>query len=137
MLISTKGRYALRIMLELAQTESQTPDTYIPLRDLAERQEISEKYLESILKHLVDAGYLIGRRGKGGGYKLGMPVHEITVYGILDATESSLAPVSCLDENGDETPCSRIEECKTRPVWEALDQQIESFLEGIHLQDLL
>jgi len=132
MLISTRGRYGLRIMIELA--ELRETNAYVPLRDLAERQNISEKYLEAILKHLVSAGYIEGRRGKGGGYRLTIPTDEISVYSILVATEQNLAPVTCLDIEGG---CDRREDCKTFPLWEALDRNISEFLQGVYLKDLL
>lgn len=132
MLISSRGRYGLRIMIELA--EFGETNAYVPLRDLAERQGLSEKYLESILKHLVTEGFIEGRRGKGGGYRLTKPAHEISVYSILVATEQNLSPVSCLDHIDG---CHRRDECKTYPLWEALDKNISQFLQGVYLEDLL
>ena len=96
MLISTKGRYALRILIDMAEHQS---DSYIPLKDVAARQEISEKYLETIVKLLVKDGILVGLRGKGGGYRLKKAPGQITVGHILRLTEDSLAPVSCLQAN--------------------------------------
>lgn len=132
MLISSRGRYGLRIMIELA--ELRETNEYVPLRNLAEQQDISEKYLEAILKHLVTEGLIEGRRGKGGGYRLTKPADEISVHTILVATEQNLSPVSCLDQI---EGCNRREECKTFPLWEALDNNISQFLKSVSLQDLL
>ena len=101
-MISTKGRYSLRVMIDLAE---QQPDRYIPLKEIAARQEISEKYLESIIKLLVKGKLVLGLRGKGGGYKLTRPLEQYTVGEILRLTEESLAPVTCLEE--DAAACSR------------------------------
>lgn len=108
MLISTKGRYALRVMIDLAEHQS---DGFIPLKVIAERQEISEKYLESIIKLLVRAKMLNGLRGKGGGYKLTKSPDQYPVSAILRLTEDSLAPVACLEENAD--ACPRMADCRT------------------------
>ena len=102
MMVSTKGRYALRVMIDLAQNQT---DGYLPLKEIAARQNISEKYLESILKILVHNNILIGMRGKGGGYRLTRPAEEYTVGKILLLTEETLAPVACLSKNAD--PCPR------------------------------
>ena len=132
MLISTKGRYALRIMLDLAQRD---PEEYTVLNDIAERQGISEKYLESIVAVLSKAGFLIAVRGRGGGYKLARTPETYTVGSILKLTEGPLAPVACLESC--ENNCSRAENCKTLPMWTKLDTLIDDFLEGITLADLL
>ena len=95
MIISTRGRYALRVMIDLA---GQDPNTYTPLKEIAARQEISEKYLENILKSLVTGGLIFGLRGKGGGYKLTKKPEDYTISSILRLTEGSLAPVACLEE---------------------------------------
>ena len=102
MMISTRGRYALRILVDLAEHR---PEAYVTLRELAERQEISEKYLESIVKELVRAGILEGLRGKGGGYRLGREPEQIPVLEVLERMEGTLAPVACLGPEG--KPCSR------------------------------
>ncbi len=132
MLISTKGRYALRVMIDLA--EHQGAD-YIPLKEIAQRQEISEKYLESIIKLLVKARLLSGVRGKGGGYKLTQAPERYTVDAVLRLTEDSLAPVSCLEEGAD--PCPRAAECRTLGLWQGLDKVIRDYLSGITIADLM
>lgn len=131
MLVSTRGRYALRVMLELAE---QTDRTYTRLDAIATAQEISEKYLESIVSILVKAGLLEGQRGRGGGYRLTRAPQNYSVGEILRLTEGSLAPVSCLDCKPN--PCERAAECRTLPMWEGLDQMICDYLDGIRLSDL-
>lgn len=131
MLVSTKGRYALRVMIDLAE---HCRDGYIPLKDIARRQNISEKYLESILVVLTRENLLTGLRGKGGGYKLTLRPEQYTVGCILKLTEGSLAPVACL--RGPEKPCTRTDECPTLPMWEKLDRMVNDFFEGITLADL-
>lgn len=132
MLVSTKGRYALRIMIDLAEHQS---EGYIPLKETADRQDISEKYLESILKILVRNKFVTGLRGKGGGYRLTRSPDQYTIGSILQATELSLAPVSCLDPSQDS--CPRKYGCRTLPVWQGLNKLINDYLEGITLADLL
>ena len=132
MLISTKGRYALRVMADLA---GHPAEGYIPLKEIAQRQEISEKYLEAIIKTLVKGKLLSGVRGKGGGYKLTMPPEQYTVGSILRLTEDSLAPVTCLGENA--APCGRASNCLTLPLWQGLERVINEYLDGITLADLL
>ena len=117
MLISTKGRYALRVMIDLVEHQS---EGYIPLKEIAERQEISEKYLESIIKILVKAKMLDGLRGKGGGYKLTKAPEQYTAGAILRLTEESLAPVACLEDGA--APCTRAAECRTLPMWQGAGQ---------------
>lgn len=131
MLISTKGRYALRVMVDIAEHPT---DGYIPLKEIAARQDISEKYLESIIKLLVRAGLLSGLRGKGGGYKLTRSPEDYTVREILQLTEDSLAPVHCLEEGA--APCQRAPECRTVALWQGLDRVITEYLEGITIADL-
>lgn len=131
MLISTKGRYALRVMIDLAEHQT---EGYIPLKEVAQRQEISEKYLESIIKLLVKAGMLNGLRGKGGGYRLTLTPEEYTVGAILRLTEDSLAPVACLEPGA--SPCEKAADCRTLTVWRNLDQMINSYLDGITLAQL-
>lgn len=132
MKISTKGRYALRFMLDLAVHGN---GEFVRLKDAAARQEISEKYLEQISSVLTKNGLIKGVRGAQGGYKLVKTPSEYTVGSILRATEGSLAPVSCLD---DETNlCNRKSECVTLPFWEGLNKVINDYLEGTTLQDLL
>ena len=119
MMVSTKGRYALRVMIDLAEHQS---EGYVPLKEIAARQEISEKYLESILKVLVQQRFLEGLRGKGGGYKLTRTPETYTVGSILRLTEGSLAPVACLEEGA--PACPRMAECRTYPLWYKLDGMI-------------
>ena len=132
MLVSTKGRYALRVMIDLAEHQA---DNYIPLKVIADRQEISEKYLETIIKELVRARMLSGVRGKGGGYKLTKPPEQYTVGSILRSTEDSLTAVSCLDEYAD--ACPRAADCRTLPLWKGLDKVINEYLDSVTLADLM
>ncbi|MDY4231635.1 MAG: Rrf2 family transcriptional regulator [Candidatus Faecousia sp.] len=132
MLVSTRGRYALRIMLELGQHEG---EGCVPLPVIAENQQISEKYLESIVSVLAKARLVEGQRGKGGGYRLTRPLSECSVGEILRLTEGSLAPVSCLD--GDTNACPRAGQCSTLPMWEKLDRLINGYLDSVRLSDLL
>ena len=132
MLISTKGRYALRVMIDLAEHQT---DDFISLRGIAQRQEISEKYLESIIRMLVKARVLESLRGKGGGYKLKKAPEQYTVGSILRLTEESLAPVSCLEEGSD--TCPKAGKCRTLPLWQGLDKVINEYLEGVTIADLM
>ncbi|MBQ3008719.1 MAG: Rrf2 family transcriptional regulator [Oscillospiraceae bacterium] len=132
MMVSTKGRYALRVMIDLAQQKSQT---YIPLTDVAERQEISEKYLESIVSALSKKGLLDSIRGKGGGYKLNRSAEEYTVAEILRATEGSMAPVACLGK--EENDCPRKDDCKTLKMWKKVYEVTEDFFKGVTVRDLV
>ena len=131
MLISTKGRYALRVMIEIA--EDKTGD-YVPLAKIAEDQNISMKYLESIIVLLSKAGLLDGKRGKNGGYKLYRDPNEYTVLEILKLTEGGLAPVSCLESEINN--CIRAKQCQTLPMWEGLNNVINNYLGSITLADL-
>ena len=131
MLVSTKGRYALRVMLELAQAEK---GAYLSLPVIAKKQEISEKYLESIVSVLVKGGLVEGMRGKGGGYRLNRALKDYSVGEILRLTEGSLAPVSCLEG---ENTCPRADKCLSLPVWEKLDTLINDYLDSVSLADLL
>ena len=132
MLISTKGRYALRVMIDLAEHQA---DGFIPLKVIADRQEISEKYLESIIKLLVKAKLLNGLRGKGGGYQLTKAPEQYTVGSILRMTEDSMAPVSCLESGAD--ACPRAAECRTLSLWQGLDKVINDYLDNITVADLM
>ncbi len=132
MLISTRGRYALRVLTDLAEHQT---DGYIPLKEIAQRQDISEKYLESIIKILVRSGLLAGLRGKGGGYRLNRPPEQITVGNVLQLAEGTLSPVSCLEENA--SPCARASECRTLRLWQGLDQVISDYLESKTIADLM
>ena len=132
MKISTKGRYALRLMLDLSMNASAG---CIPLKDIAERQDISLKYLEQIISTLSRAGYVRSVRGSGGGYMLSKAPSEYTVGMILRLTEGSLAPVSCL-ETADNS-CARASDCITLRVWEKLYSAINDVLDNITLEDLI
>lgn len=132
MLISTKGRYSLRVMIDLAEQKS---DRYIPLKEIAARQEISEKYLESIIKLLVKGKLLTGLRGKGGGYKLTKSPEQYTVGSILRLTEESLAPVACLE--ADAPSCPRTCDCRTLSLWKGLDKVINDYLDNVTVADLV
>ena len=132
MLVSTRGRYALRIMMELAQYDR---NRWIPLPLIAEKQEVSEKYLESIISVLVKAGLVEGQRGKGGGYRLSRELKDYSVGEILRLSEGSLAPVACLD--GGANSCPRAGKCQTLPMWEKLDDLINGYLDSVSLADLL
>ena len=130
MMISTRGRYALRVMIDLAE---HIDEGYIPLQTIAKRQGISEKYLESILAVLSKAGLLDAVRGKGGGYRLSKPAKEYTAFQVLSLTEGTLAPVTCL-ERGQQ--CENAVNCRTLPLWQGLDQVIAAYLCSYTLADL-
>lgn len=132
MMISTRGRYALRVLIDIADHQD---DGYIPLKEIADRQEISEKYLESIVKLLVKDKVLTGLRGKGGGYRLNLSPDQITVARVLQLTEGSLAPVSCLESGS--PVCSRAATCRTLTMWQGLDKLINQYLENYTIQDLV
>ena len=131
-MISTKGRYALRVMLDLAQNSD---GSYIPLKDIAERQEISKKYLEIIVKEMVTGGLIAGVSGKGGGYKLVRKPEKYTVGEILELMEGTLSTVVCLaDRNYD---CPRRDRCETLPMWEEFDKIVRDYFYGKKLTDLM
>lgn len=132
MIVSTKGRYALRVMMCLAQ---RSREEYVPLKEIAEGEEISQKYLESIMTVLSKAGLVDAVHGKGGGYRLNRRPEEYTVGSILKLTEGALASVSCTSQGP--AACSRSQCCNTLPMWERLDKLIDDFFEGITLEDLL
>ena len=127
MRISTKGRYALRVMIELAERK----DDYVKLQELAESQQISEKYLEGILGSLVRGKLLTGARGKAGGYKLNCKPSECSVWQILSVLETSVAPVACLDD--EVNSCERADICITLPVWKELNSIIRNYLDSVKL----
>ena len=131
-MISTRGRYALRMMLDLAENQG---DGYVALKDIAARQDISKKYLEQIIPVLNRAGLLQTTRGVQGGYRLTRRPEEYTVLDILSATETGLAAVACLEQ--DANPCARCCDCLTLPVWQGLDKVVKDYLGGITLQDVL
>lgn len=132
MLISSRGRYALRVLTDLAEHSG---EGYIPLKEIAERQGISQKYMESIMTMLSKNDLLDGAHGKGGGYRLNRPAEEYRVSEILEITEGSLAPVCCL-ECGAEV-CPRTEICRTLPMWKKLDSLIQGYLSSVTLADLM
>ncbi len=132
MIVSTKGRYALRVMVCIAQKAS---GDFIPLKEIAEKEEISQKYLESIMTILSKGGLVDAVHGKGGGYRLNRAPAEYTVGSILKLTEGSLAPVSCTAQGP--SACSRASCCEALPMWEKLDKLIDEFFEGITIADLL
>ena len=132
MLVSTKGRYALRVMVDLSEHQA---NGRIPLKEIAARQSISEKYLENILSTLVRNGMLSGMRGKGGGYRLTKDPSKITAGDVLRLTEGSLAPVACLE--GDCTGCERMAECPTIDMWTQLDKLINDYLDSVTIEDLV
>ena len=131
MLVSTKGRYALRVMIDLAEHQSAG---LIPLKVIAQRQEISEKYLEIVVKELVKGGLLAAMRGKGGGYRLNRPPEDYRVKEVLELMEGPLAPVACL-EPGQEA-CPRQKACRTLSLWQGLDRVISDYLAQFTLADL-
>lgn len=132
MQVSTKGRYALRFLLDLAQHQGEGS---VSLKTVAERQDISKKYLEHIVSLLTPAGMLQSTRGHQGGYRLAKGADSITVADVLRATEGGIAPVSCLE--GGQHGCERRDQCLALPVWEGLQKAVADYLEGITLQDIL
>lgn len=132
MKISTKGRYALRMLIDLAEHKE---NGFVSLKDIAERQNISKKYLEQIVPIMNRSGILVTNRGYQGGYKLAKEPVEITVGEILKNTEGSMAPVACLEQSPNQ--CTRCKECATLPIWEGLERVVSDYLEGITLQDII
>ena len=132
MIISTRGRYCLRVMIDLAEHQG---DGYIRMKDVAERQGISLKYLEKILPALAKNDIVDGIQGKGGGYRLSRAPEAYTLGEILRLTEGSLAPVSCLECGA--APCDRAADCRTLPVWTELDRRINEYLDSVTLADLI
>ena len=132
MMISTKGRYALRVLVDLAEHDA---GSYIPLKEVAQRQGISEKYLESIIKVLVRSGELEGVRGKGGGYRLTRPPEQYCLGDILRLMEGTLAPVACLEDNA--KPCEKADRCRTLTLWTDLHRLVSDFFDARTLADLL
>ena len=132
MRISTKGRYALRVMIDLARNGK---DGFVKLQELSARQQISEKYLEGILGSLVRGQLLEGARGKGGGYRLKVKPEKCSVWQILSLMETSVAPVQCLDDKVN--ACPRSKSCVTLPVWKELDNLIRGYLDNVTLDQLL
>ena len=132
MIVSTKGRYALRVMVHFAQRGN---ESYIPLKEIAEAEGISQKYLETIMSTLSKAGFVDAVHGKGGGYRLNRSPEDYTVGSILKLTEGSLSAVSCTSQGA--AACSRTECCTAKPMWDRLDKMIDDFFEGITIGDLL
>ncbi len=132
MMLSTKGRYALRFLIDVAENQG---DGFVPLRDVALRQEISEKYLEIIVRDMVKGGLLKALRGKNGGYRLSKPPAQYNVKSVIELMEGSLAPVACLEPG--QRVCARKGVCRTLPLWRGLDQVIGEYLARYTLADLL
>lgn len=131
-MISTRGRYAIRLLADLAEHNS---GAYIPLKEIADRQEISQKYIEKFIPTLTKAGLIEGQHGKGGGYRLTRAPEKYTILEILRLTEVDLAPVACLADNAE--PCARAAECRTLPMWKRYNEMTERFFAGVTLADLL
>ncbi|MBP3918176.1 MAG: Rrf2 family transcriptional regulator [Clostridia bacterium] len=139
MMISTKGKYALQTMVDLAQHATCCDCSFsdcVSLKDIAERQNISMKYLEAIVSLLNKGGLVKSTRGKDGGYRLSRPANEITVAEVMAMTEGSLAPVSCLNTCAD-GQCVHADSCLTLPLWQKLDTMIDSYLSAITIQDIV
>ena len=131
MYITTRGRYALRVLTDLAEHRE---DGYVAMREVAERQDISLKYLEKILPSLVEAGFIEGIHGKGGGYRLTRQPSEYRIGDILRISGETIPPVACLAQGAE--PCRRTAYCKTLPVWKGLEKVVSDYLDSITLQDL-
>lgn len=131
-MISTKGRYALRVMIDLAE---HCNGEYIPMKDVVKRQQVSQKYVERIMTMLSKADFVEAVHGKGGGYRLNRSPDEYIVGDILRLTEGSLAPVACLDCDAEE--CERADQCRTLPMWKELNNRITDFFDGITIADLM
>lgn len=132
MLISSRGRYALRVMIDLAEHDN---GGYIPMKEVAQRQDISLKYLERILPILVSAKLIEGIHGKGGGYRLTKKPEEYRIGDVLRLTEGDLAPVACLECNADK--CRRTAECRTLPMWMELNSRVNDYLDSVTIADLM
>lgn len=132
MIVSTRGRYALRVIIDLAENGRAN---FVPLKDVAERQVISQKYAESIMTLLSKNKFVDGVHGKGGGYKLNKSPSEYKIGDILRLTEGSLSPVACLEKNAPE--CERKNFCRTLDMWQKLDDLINNFFDGITIADLM
>ncbi|MBQ5951420.1 MAG: Rrf2 family transcriptional regulator [Lachnospiraceae bacterium] len=131
-MISTRGRYAIRVMLDLAENDT---GSYIPLKDIAARQAISKKYLEIIVKDMISGGLLVAASGKGGGYKLSRSPERYTIGEILELMEGPLASVACLEDGA--APCPRAADCQTLPLWAEYDKMTHDFFYGKRLSDLV
>ena len=131
MVVSTKGRYALRVMIDIAKYGN---DSYVALGDIAKRQGLSEKYLESIIKMLVQNKLVKGLRGKNGGYKLNKDAKEITAWDIISITENDFYVVACMDPNAPK--CDRIAQCVTLPMWKDFSETMQAFFKKYTIADL-
>ena len=131
MKISTRGRYAIRVLIDMAEHDN---GGYIPLKDIVKRQDVSQKYLESIMLLLAKSGIVEGVHGKGGGYRLKKAPEELSVGEVLRVTEGSLAPVTCLEENTE--ICERAGSCKTLPMWKEFYELVNGFFDGKTIKDL-
>ena len=131
-MVSTRGRYALRVIIDLAEHAKKG---YVPMREVAERQGLSLKYLERILPQLVADNLVEGVHGKGGGYRLSRDPAEISVAEVLKVSEGDIAPVACLEDGA--KMCDRIDECRTLPVWKGLNECINEYLESVKIADLM
>ena len=132
MMVSTRGRYALRVIIDLAENAK---EGYVPMREVAERQGLSLKYLERILPQLVADNLVEGVHGKGGGYRLSRDPAEISVAEVLKVSEGDIAPVACLEDGA--KVCDRIDECRTISVWKGLNERINEYLESVKIADLM
>lgn len=132
MIVSTRGRYALRVLVEMAE---HSPDERIPLKEISEKQEISQKYMESIMTLLSKNGFVDAIHGKGGGYMLNRKPEEYRVGDILRLTEGTLAPVACLEKDADKCPKENV--CRTVGMWRKLDDLIETYLDSVTIADLM
>lgn len=144
MIVSTRGRYALRVLVDMAEhsqpesskgEEGVVQNPRIPLKEIAERQEISQKYVESIMTLLSKNNLVDAAHGKGGGYKLNRPAKDYKIGDILRITEGTLAPVACLEKDAEE--CKRKPVCRTLKLWSKLDELIEGYLDSVTLADLM
>lgn len=132
MMVSTRGRYALRVIVDLAENAG---DGHVPMREVAERQGLSLKYLERILPLLVSEHLVEGIHGKGGGYRLSKDPSKISVGEVLRITEGDIAPVACLENNA--VKCEHINDCRTLPVWKGLNDRINEYLDSVSIADLM
>jgi len=132
MIVSTRGRYALRVLIDLAEHNN---EDRIPLKDISSRQDISQKYMEAIMTVLSKNGLVDAVHGKGGGYKLNRKPEEYKVGEILNITEGTLAPVACLEAGA--APCPKHEKCRTIPMWTKLDELVSGYLNTVTIADLM
>ena len=132
MLVSTKGRYAARMLADIAVHQG---DGYVPMKEIAARQQLSKKYLEALTPALADAGILSIRRGKAGGYRLAVSPEDLTLWRIICLTEGPMHAVACLEAG--ENPCDRCGDCPTLPVWTGLEKVVREYLESVTLRQLI